>query len=313
MKRVLITGATGFVGQHLTELLSANNEYEIFGTSLTEHNSPNEKVKIEKIDLSNPDDVLSLVNKTEPDLIYHLAALTSPADSFSNPTPVVLGNIEIQMNLLNAVRNSGFKPRILVVSSAEVYGLISASDLPIDESTPMRPANPYAVSKIAQDYLGLQYHLSYKMDIIRVRPFNHTGPGQGPGFVVPAFSGQIAKIEKGKQEPILKVGNLLAKRDFTDVRDIVKGYLMLMEKGVSGEVYNIGSGKSHSMQELLDTLLSLTDKKIVIENDPARQRPSDVADIFSDCKKLSSLTGWKPEIPIEKTLQDTLDYWRGVV
>jgi len=258
--------------------------------------------------------VLSLIDKIKPDYIYHLAALTSPAESFTNATAVVLSNIGIEMNLLNAMKELGLtSSRFLVVSSAEVYGLVTPPDLPIDEGTPLRPTNPYAVSKITQDYLGLQYILSCKFDVVIVRPFNHTGPGQAPNFAIPAFSKQIAMIEKGQQEPILKTGNLSAKRDFSDVRDIVKGYGLLMEKGITGEVYNIGSGKSHSTKELLDMLLSMSDKKIEIQQDPSKFRPIEVPDVYCDYTKLNSLTGWKPEIPIEKTLKDTLDYWRSIV
>jgi len=314
MKKVLITGATGFVGKHLTEYLVSSGESEIFGTSLID-SKPQEdkKIQIEKIDLTNFNDVVSLIDRIKPDHIYNLASLTSPAESFENPTPVVLGNIEIEMNVLNAIKNKGLKTRIVIVSSAEVYGLVESSDLPVDEKTPMRPGNPYAVSKIAQDFLGLQYNLSYKLDIVRMRPFNHTGPGQGPNFAIPAFAKQIALIEKGQQEPFLKVGNLEAKRDFSDVRDIVKGYALICQKGISGEVYNIGSGKSHQMKELLDILLSLSDKKITIESDSKRFLPVDVDNIYCNYGKLNSLTGWKPEIPIEKTLKDTLDYWRSIV
>ncbi len=315
MKKILITGSTGFVGKHLTDYLAPNTEYEIFGTSLTD-SAPqeNSKIHIEKVDLTKFDEVLALIGKIKPDYIYHLAALTSPAESFTNATPIVLANIGIEMNLLNAMKELGLtSARFLVVSSGEVYGLVTLSDLPIDEDTLLRPTNPYAVSKITQDYLGLQYILSYKFDIVMVRPFNHTGPGQSPSFAIPAFSKQIAMIEKGQQEPVLKVGNLSAKRDFSDVRDIVKGYVLLMEKGITGEVYNIGSGKSRSTKELLDMLLSMTDKKIEILEDPSKFRPIEVADVYCDYKKLNSLTGWIPEIPIEKTLQDTLDYWRGIV
>lgn len=314
MKKVLITGATGFVGKHLADHLATFNEFELFGTSLSDADKTNSKIQIEKIDLTDQKSVLGLVTKIQPDQIYHLAAFTSPADSFNNPTPVVLGNIEIEMNVLNAVKNAGLKQaKLLVVSSAEVYGLIDNVDLPIDEKTQLRPCNPYAVSKIAQDFLALQYRLSYQMNIVRVRPFNHTGPGQSPVFAIPAFAKQIAQIEKEQQEPVLKVGNLTAKRDFTDVRDIVKGYGLLMEKGESGEVYNIGSGKSSSTKELLDLLLSLTDRKITVEEDPERVRPIEVANVYCDYTKLNAETGWKPEISIEKTLQDTLDYWRSIV
>lgn len=314
MKKVLITGSTGFVGTHLTEYLAERHEFELFGTSLTAQDSTENKIQIEKIDLKNASDVADLVNKIKPDQIYHLAAFTSPGDSFDNPTPVVLGNIEIQMNLLNAVKSAGLiNSRVLVVTSGEVYGLVSAGDLPLVEESPLRPVNPYAVSKVAQDFLGLQYALSYKMDIVRVRPFNHTGPAQSPSFVVPSFAKRIAEIEKGQCEPTLSVGNLAAKRDFTDVRDIIKGYALLMEKGISGEVYNIGSGMSYAISDLLKRLLALSKKEIIIVEEESKMRPIDVADVYCDFTKLNSLTGWKPEIGIDKTLQDTLDYWRSVV
>ena len=313
MKKVLITGATGFVGNYLTDYLASKKEFEIYGTSLTDFES-NDKIQIEKIDLTNFESVVGLIEKIKPDYLYHLAAFTSPAASISNPTPTVLGNIEIQMNVLNAVKNIGLnKTRLLVVSSGEVYGLVGKDDLPIDEDTPMRPLNPYAVSKIAQDFLSMQYSLTYDLDIVRVRPFNHTGPGQTPTFAIPSFSEQIVRIEKGKQDPILKVGNLTAKRDFTDVRDIVKGYVLLLEKGIRGEVYNIGSGKSYQMKDLLDILLAFCNKKITIESDPSKFQPVGYEDFYCDYSKLNLLTEWKPEIPIEKTLQDTLDYWRKIV
>ncbi len=315
MKKILITGSTGFAGGHLTDYLSSKNEYEIYGTSLIDSNpNKNSKIQIKKVDLTVFDEVRSIIEEIKPDIIYHLASFTSPSESFNNPTPVVIANIQIQMNLLNAITDLGLTDcRLLLVSSADVYGMVEDSDLPINEQTPMRPCNPYAVSKIAQDFLGLQYHLAYKLDIVRVRPFNHTGPGQSDSFAIASFAHQIAVIEKGKQEPVLKVGNLSAKRDFSDVRDIVKGYSQLVEKGVSGEVYNIGSGKSHSMKDLLDILLSLSTTKIEIRDDPSKSRPIDVENVYCDYKKLNLLTGWVPEIPIEKTLQDTLDYWRGIV
>ncbi len=318
MKRVLITGATGFVGKYLIDHLVEIGNSEIFGTSYVDSDlsqfSKQKNVKIKKVDLTSFDQTKNLIDDIKPDQIYHLAALTSPADSFTDGTRVILSNIGIQMNLLNAVRGSKLdKTRVLIVSSGEVYGMVDQSDLPINEETKMRPANPYAVSKIAQDYLALQYHLSYKMNIVRIRPFNHTGPGQTDTFVVPAFARQIAEIEKGQKDPVIKVGSLDAKRDFSDVRDVVRGYVLLMEKGESGEVYNLGSGKSLKIQSILDTLLSFSDIKIIVEKDPARMRPIEVPEIYSNFSKVAKATGWKPEIGIEKTLKDTLDYWRGVV
>lgn len=313
MKKVLITGATGFVGKHLTDYLFQKSELELYGTSLSESDK-NEKIHIKKIDLTDLNQVKNLINEIKPDYVYNLAALTSPAESFKNPAPVVLSNIGIQINLLNALKDAGLMDtRTLIVSSSEVYGMVEEKDLPIDEETPMRPVSPYAVSKIAQDFMGLQYNLSYKMDIVRVRPFNHTGPGQTPVFVIPAFAKQIAQIEKGIQEAVISVGNLSSKRDFTDVRDIVQGYQLLTEKGVGGEAYNIGSGKSVAIKYLLDTLLSMSKESIEVRQDPERLLPVEIPSVYCDNSKINSLTGWKPEISIEKTLKDTLDYWRSVV
>lgn len=314
MKKVLITGATGFVGHHLTDYLSSKKEYEIYGTSLNEPNSSDNKIKIEKIDLTNSQNVLEMIEKIKPEFIYHLAAFSSAGDSYTNSTKVVVSNVEIQMNLLNAVKSIGLiDSKILIISSGEVYGQVDPADLPLNEEAKLRPVNPYAVSKIAQDYVALQYFLSYQMKTVSIRAFNHTGPFQTTAFAIPSFAKQIAQIEKGQQEAVLKVGNLLAKRDFSDVRDIVVGYSMLMEKGVAGEVYNIGSGNSRSMKELLDILLSLTNKKIEIQEDPGKLRPVSVPDVYCDFTKLKKLTGWEPKIPLETTLQDTLDYWRSVV
>ncbi|HUQ85151.1 MAG TPA: GDP-mannose 4,6-dehydratase [Candidatus Limnocylindrales bacterium] len=314
MKKVLITGATGFVGQHLTAYLSSKNEFEIFGTSLSDSGSSNNNINLEKIDLLESEEVAKLIEKIKPDFIYHLAAFSSAGDSYANSTKVVLSNVEIQMNILNAVKDSDLiDTRTLVVSSGEVYGQVDPSDLPLNEDVKLRPVNPYAVSKIAQDYLALQYNLSYQLKTISVRAFNHTGPFQTTSFAIPAFAKQIAQIEKGQQEPLLMVGSLSAKRDFSDVRDIVIGYSRLMDDGLTGETYNIGSGISRSMRELLDILLSLTDKKIEIQEDPSKLRPVSVPDVYCDYSKLKKLTGWTPKISIEKTLQDTLDYWRSVV
>jgi GDP-4-dehydro-6-deoxy-D-mannose reductase len=200
-----------------------------------------------------------------------------------------------------------------VVASAEVYGCVKKEDLPIDEETPLNPTNPYAVSKLTQDFLGLQYHLSYGLKTLRVRPFNHVGPRQSPNFVVSTFAQKIVEIEKGKREPVLPVGNLQAKRDFTDVRDVVKVYSLLMEKGEFGEVYNIGSGVSYKIAEILEKLLSISKVKITVKVDKSLFRPIDDPDLVCDVTKVTKLTGWRPEIPIEKTLKDTLDYWRNII
>lgn len=318
MKKILITGVSGFVGGYLTEYLLSQNNCEIFGTDHQEENylrSPfKDKIKFTKINLLDNQSVLDLINQTKPDMIFHLAAASSPSESFADPVKTININVTAQINLLEALRiNNLLNTRILIVSSSEVYGFIKPGDLPVDEDTPLHPATPYAVSKITQDFFGLQYYIASKLQCIRVRPFNHIGPRQNTKFVVANFSKQIAEIEKGKSEPVISVGNLDSKRDFTDVRDIVKAYYLLMEKGVPGEVYNIGSGISRSVKEILDILLVLSTSKISIKNDPSKLRPGDTPDIVCDFTKLRDLTGWKPEIPIRQTLQNTLDYWRGIV
>jgi GDP-4-dehydro-6-deoxy-D-mannose reductase len=200
-----------------------------------------------------------------------------------------------------------------VIGSNEEYGRPAKGELPFTEQSPLRPANPYAVSKVTQDLMGLQFHLAYGMHVVRMRPFNHTGPGQSPRFVVPAFASQIARIEAGLQEPVMKVGNLAASRDFSDVRDIVRGYHLAITRGEPGEVYNLASGQPHSISVLLETLLSLTDAKIRVETDPDRYRPVDVPVVYGSAEKFHQLTGWMPEFSFEQTLEDTLDYWRAEV
>ncbi len=318
-RKVLITGITGFAGSFLAEHLLAQKEYIISGTYLTSASLAN-VVHIKKdlnlvlINLLDKDKVFELVSKIKPDLIFHLAALSSPSDSFKSPAETITNNVAAQVNLLEAVRLKNLiNSRILITSSADIYGVVSEKDLPIDESTPFMPANPYAVSKITQDFLALQYFISYKLNIIRVRPFNHIGPRQAPGFVVSDFAKRIAQIETVAEKPILRVGNLNAKRDFTDVRDMVDAYILALEKGSVGSVYNIGSGKAYSIEEILNILLSMAKVKITVEVDSKLIRPSDTPKLICNNNKFMQTTGWKPTIPIEQTLKDTLDYWRNIV
>lgn len=317
MKKVLITGITGFVGEHLAKYLLTQHTAEIIGTyrsekGLAKFEAQKEAIQFEQIDLLNREQVSNLIAKHKPQQIYHLAGAASAAKSLQSPDQALTNNILSSLFLLDVLKEQQLKEtRVMVVSSADVYGLVGEEDLPIDEDTPLRPLNPYAVSKIAQDYLGLQYHLAYGLDVIRVRPFNHIGPGQNDNFVLPSFAKQIAEIEKNKKEPVLSVGNLEAKRDFTDVRDMVRAYALLMEQGKTGEVYNIGSGQTYQIKELLDTLLALTNQKITVSQDPTKLRPVDITEFVCDANKFHALVDWKPEIPMEQTLQDILDYWRA--
>lgn len=322
MKTVLITGATGFAGSFLTELLVGQEDIIVHGTYISEKSLENiaavqDKATFHKVDLTVAEDVFALVEKIKPDEIYHLAALPSPADSYKNPVETLVNNIGVEVNIFEAVVRADLRDcRILITSSADIYGNVKKENLPVDEDTPLNPASPYAVSKIAQDYLGLQYFLARNLQVIRVRPFNHIGPRQSPAFVVSAFAKQIAEIEQDMGEPIVKTGNLDARKDFTDVRDMVQAYVLLLAKGSAGDVYNIGSGKSVQIKDLLEQMLKLSAKTITHEVDPVRLRPNEedtLVEIRCDASKMENLTGWKPEIPLEKSLQDTLDYWRKIL
>lgn len=318
-KNVLITGISGFAGSHLAEYLTNQENCHITGTYLegkSLENLPSVKntADLVKIDLTNEKQVFNLVADAKPDIIFHLAAQSSTADSFKNPKDTIVNNVVAQINMLEAVRSAKIpQARILIVSSADVYGRVPLKDLPIDEETNFVPMNPYAVSKIAQDFLGLQYFLSYNIHIVRVRPFNHIGPRQSPNFVIAAFAKKIAEIEKGQCEPVLYVGNLEAKRDFTDVRDMVKAYVDIIEKGEAGNVYNIGSGTAYKIAEMLDRLLAFAKVKIAVKLDKDLFRPSDTEELLCDNTKIQKTTAWKPTISLEKSLQDTLDYWRNIV
>jgi len=319
MKKVLITGVTGFAGQYLAELLLNSSEIELHGTyhsdsSRVRLGELERKIILHQLDLTGQQAISGLIKEIMPDEVYNLAAQTSPGESMKNPSATLMTNTLSELYLFESLREHQLtKTRVLAISSAEVYGAVLPGDLPIDENTPFRPASPYAVSKITQDYLALQYFISYKIPIIRVRPFNHMGPRQQPKFVLPMFAKQIAEIERGIQEPVLKVGNLEPRKDFSDVRDMVKAYALLMEKGDPGEVYNVGSGTSTSIQEILDMLLSFSEKEIKVEIDQSLYRPTDAPEIVCDSKKMHDLTGWKPTISLSTTLEDTLDYFRKVV
>lgn len=316
MLKALITGISGFVGSHLAEYLLEHTDWEIAGTVYGPYRSIRhlcDRLEIYPAELSRLQVVEFILEESQPDVIFHLAAQPLTAASFRDPWGTLETNISMQVNILQAVVNLKLDCRVIVVGSSEEYGLVRPEDLPVDEETPLRPANPYAVSKVAQDMLGLQYFLSHKVDAVRVRPFNHIGPRQRLGFVAPDFARQIALIEAGKQPPVMRVGNLSAERDFTDVRDVVRAYHLLAERGEAGEVYNIGSGTSHAIQELLDILLSMSQVEIQVEPDPARMRPSDVPRVVCDASRLREATGWEPTIPFEQSLRDVLAYWREQV
>lgn len=316
MRRVLVTGVTGFAGSHLVDYMLTRNDCEIFG--IQRWRSPLENVAhfIDKItmvecDLRDASSTRDTLERVRPDWIFHLAAQSFVPTSWSAPTESLTTNVLGQLNIFEAVRRIGLQCRIQIACSSEEYGMVYADELPIRETNPLRPLSPYAVSKVAQDMLAYQYWMSWKVDSVRTRGFNHEGPRRGPVFVASDFAKQIADIEKGLRPPVLHVGNLEARRDFTDVRDMVRGYWLALEKCEPGEVYNLCSGKDYSIQRVLDLLLGMTKTKIEVREDRMRLRPSDVPVLLGDRTKFTQATGWAPVIPFEQTLQDMLDFWRA--
>ena len=311
--RALITGISGFVGSHLAEYLLGHTDWQVAGTVYgPEDNIEHlrDRLELYPAELSELGTVASILERAKPDYIFHLAAQPLPSLSHQDPWSTLENNIRLQLNILEAVVRLGSTARILVVGSSEEYGLVHPDELPVKETNPLRPTSPYAVSKVAQDMLGLQYHLSHKLFTVRVRPFNHIGPRQRLGFVAPDFARQIAEAETGLQEPVIQVGNLEPQRDFSDVRDVVRGYHAALTEGEPGEVYNLGSERARSIGELLDGLLSIASVPLKVEQDSARLRPADVSVMVSDCSRLRARTGWRTTIPFDKSLQDVLDYWR---
>jgi GDP-4-dehydro-6-deoxy-D-mannose reductase len=269
-----------------------------------------DRIQLRECDLRDAFSVRDVIEEVKPDRIFHLAAQSFVPTSWTAPTESLVTNIVGQLNIFEAVRKTGVQPLIQLACSSEEYGLVHDHELPITEDNPLRPLSPYAVSKVGQDMLGYQYFMSYQMPIIRTRGFNHEGPRRPSVFVLSDFARQVADIERGVRPPVLRVGNLDAQRDFTDVRDMVRGYWLALEKGRPGEVYNIASGRSYSVREVLDLLLGFTKLKIKVEQDPRRLRPSDVPVLRGDCTKFTRETAWQPEIPFEQTVEDTLAYWR---
>jgi len=313
-RRTFITGIAGFAGSHLAEYLLAGG-YEVSGVTLPAGGTYNidhikGRIRLYLGDLEDTNWARNVLSEVRPDYVFHLAAQAAVPAAWAAPGQTLVNNILSELNLFESILALEMTPRILTIGSADEYGLVKPQELPIREDNPLRPTNPYAVSKIAQDYLAYQYFLSHNLPIVRLRPFNHIGPRQGPGFVVADFAKQIAEAEAGKAPPVLRVGNLTARRDFSDVRDIVRGYALALEQGEPGEVYNLGSEQAHSIQQVLDILLSLSTISVTVEPDPARMRPSDTPEIVSDCSKFRARTGWHTTFTLEASLHDVLDYWR---
>lgn len=310
---VLVTGMAGFVGSHLTELLLEKKEKIVglyWNTNLDNLKHIKKKLTLLECDVADFKSVHRIIKKIEPQEIYHLAAISSVGKSFSEPIFTFKINFGGVQNILEAVRRENVKPRILIPNSADMYGKVSAQDLPIKETQTLHPLSPYAISKTCADILAEQFFKVYQIPVIRTRSFNHTGPRQALGFVIPDFASQVTRIDLGLQEPVLKVGDLKAQRDISDVRDIVLGYYLLMKKGKPGEAYNLGSGKIYNLKKILQYLVSLSSRKIKIQIDQSRLRKIDITALQADIGKIKKETGWNPKIPLQKTLQDTYNFWR---
>lgn len=304
MKKALITGSEGFVGKYLRAELEQNG-YDVTGLDLV----PGPHTVC--IDLLNSEQVNAFIQAEKPDCVFHLAGQANVGKSWQIPIKTLEININAAVNLMEAVRTYSPETSILLVGSSDQYGNLKEAGVSVSEETPMKPMNPYAISKIAQEQMGKAYARAYHLKICMTRSFNHGGAGQKPGFMIPDFASGIVKVERGEQEA-LSVGNLTSRRDFTHVKDVVRAYRLIAEKGIPSEVYNVGSGTTWSAQEVLDKLTAMASCPIPVRQDPARMRPSDTPVICCDRSKLTRDTGWGPELPLETILTETLTYYRGM-
>jgi GDP-4-dehydro-6-deoxy-D-mannose reductase len=317
--RILITGINGFIGSHLAEYLAHNlQQVEIFGLRRLRASLENLKKVVDKINLLEGDirDFPSLINvlyNVRPDRIFHLAGQSAIDHSFTMPAETFCTNLLGTVNLLEAIKETKLNPQIILASAGEAYGLTYTDELPMKENSPLRPLSPFGVSKACQDLLGFQYYKTYGLKIIRVRIFNSIGPRQPDYYFVSSLAKQIAEIEKKKKNPVLAVGNLENKRDYTDVRDLVRALWLVSEKSEPGEALNLGSGQAWSGQELLKLIMAMTRTKLVVQTDEKKLHQSEPAILLADISRLVKLTGWKPQINLKQSMLDLLNYWRELV
>ena len=314
MKKALIIGAGGFVGGYLAECLQNEFGIEVHATKLPNTETQEDlsflEGRIYGLDILNKEDIVDLLYTVRPDYIIHLAAQSSVSVAWKRPSLTIDVNIKGSVNLMDAVRELYYKPRVLLVGSGEEYGHILEGETPISEDTKLRPGNIYAATKACQNMIGTIYSKAYDMEIMLIRAFNHVGPGQSPIFVVSDFCKQVAEIEKGLREPVMYVGNLAARRDFTDVRDVARAYGLLLLNGRAGETYNVGSGSAVEIRAILDMIIGMSTADIEVKVDPNKIRPVDVPVIEADITKINRETGWKPSIPLRQTIEEILNYWR---
>lgn len=325
---IVITGINGFVGSTLVDYIFSlpQNNWQVWGFDHAPQPGPNlnhlaadSRLHYQSLDMADRDRLVAVMQEIRPAYVFHLAARSFVGPSLTDPLETLSNNLVITVNLLEAVRSVGLVEscRILNAGSSDEYGLVQPEDLPVTEITPFRPGNPYAVSKIAQDMLGQQYANTWKLQVVTTRAFNHLGPRQNPQLATSAFAKQIAEAEAGLIEPAIRVGNLEASRDYTDVRDVVRGYWLALESMDApdgcraGQVYNICSGQAYQMSKILQILLEKSNRPLEVQPDPARMRPSDIMVVRGDYTRFRQATGWEPRIPLETSLQDLLDYWRG--
>lgn len=295
--RALVTGASGFVGRHLVAHLQAEGD-DVVGVDRADGG----------VDVTDLDDVRRVLGDVRPDAVYHLAGWADVGGSWGAPTETFVANAVGTQHVLIACAEHDVA-RVLAVSSADVYGKVAEAELPLTEDSPLRPVSPYAASKVAADFLALQAHLGHGLPVVRARAFNHLGPGQGDRFVASALASRVARNElEGADE--VRVGNLSSRRDFTDVRDVVRAYRLLVRSGVAGEAYNVCSGGDVAVQELADRLVAMASVPMALKTDPSLERPVDVPVLRGDNRRLREATGWEPTIPLERTLEDLLGHWR---
>lgn len=311
--RVLVTGASGFVGRHFVDVLLRTRP-EAIAIGLvrpgTAGQQVGEAVEIIPCDIENASAVLRSMERVRPDVVVHLAAQSSPRLSFEDPEGTLRTNLLGLLHVLEAIRRLDLSARVLMVGSAEEYGLVTDDEMPLRETAALRPRSPYAVSKVAQEYLASQYVISHRLDVVMTRTFHHTGAGRGADFAESSFARQIAEIEAGLRPPLVEVGNVDATRDFTDVADVCRAYIALVEKGASGEAYNVCSGRGVRIGDILEDLRRMATVRFDVTVDPSRLRLADNPVVIGDPSKLKAATGWAPEVPFRRTLESLLQYWR---